>query len=289
MSGVPGGLGVCIQAGGRGTRLSGALDGGLKALAPLARGTLLSYQLGRARALAPERLVVIGQHRIDALRAALGVEAELLVEAVPLDTAGGLVLLPAEPETWLVVNVDHVGDVDWEGLVASHRGAATAVVYAQPHEIPEGVVEVEAGRIVRYRERPVLRVDVTVGLSVFSRAALRRVLHGQPCGMPALIEALVPEGVGVWRHPGTWLDAGTPERLARAERWLEGQGSAAAAELGQGGDAAATGIGGDPPQREVGEQRNRGRAEVREGGDHRPELRAGGGGVRPRPPEGAER
>lgn len=213
-------VGICIQAGGRGTRLRPLLGGRTKALAPIGEITLLEHQIELARRVGPASIVVIGHDGAESIRALLPADILLLEEASPLDTAGGLALLPASPETWLVVNVDHISDVDWPSLVAAHEGAATAVVYGQRHEVPEGVVTVLDGRIQSYHERPVLSIDVTVGLYVFSRSALSRVLLGQRCSMPELINSLIPEGVHAWLHEGFWIDAGTPDRLKRAADWL---------------------------------------------------------------------
>jgi mannose-1-phosphate guanylyltransferase len=143
----------------------------------------------------------------------------VLVESQAMGTAGGLVGLPKGPDHWLVRNVDHVSDVDMAGLIAAHRGAATAVVTERRHVIPEGVVDTRDGRITAYTERPSVAVEVTTGLYLFSARALRRHLDGSACDMPALIQRMIPEGVGVWRHRGTWFDAGTPERLGTAEAW----------------------------------------------------------------------
>jgi NDP-sugar pyrophosphorylase family protein len=207
---------VVIQAGGPGRRLA-PVNGGLpKALTPFAGGTLLSYQLDRLEALAPERRVVIACHGAAAVQAAAAGRAEVLTEPAPLGTAGGLALLPEGPEVWLVINVDHVSDVDLEALVAAYRPAAVAALSRVEVPVDEGVVALERGQIIAYRERPVLELPVTTGLYVFQAAALRRALDRQRCEMPALVRRLMGEGVHAYEHPGYWIDAGTPERLAAA-------------------------------------------------------------------------
>jgi len=214
-------LGVCIQAGGAGSRLRSLLGERPKALTPLGSDTLLGYQLHRVGALEPRVTVVLCRDRADRIEVPAGVQK--LVEPEPLDTAGGLALLPSFPETWLVLNVDHVSDVDLSAMVATHRGAATALVHHKDHEVPEGVVTVREGQVVRYEERPRLELQVTAGLYVFSRAALAGVLDGDAVAMPELITRLIPQGVRAWHHHGFWIDAGTPERLAEAERFVSGQ------------------------------------------------------------------
>lgn len=217
-------LGVLVQAGGVGRRLGALSVDRPKALVPFAGSTLLEHQLGLAEALRPARLCVLACAAPRAMAATVAGRAELLVEEAPLGTAGGLALLPKEPEAWLVVNVDHVSDVSWAdlaraGLDALARGDAGLAALAQ-HEvaIDEGVVDVEQGHIVGWRERPVLRLAVTTGLYVLSRAAIAEVLpRPMPMDMPTLISALRPR-VAAFSLAGTWIDAGTPERLSRAER-----------------------------------------------------------------------
>ena len=212
-------LGVVIIAGGAGTRLRSVTGAQPKALAPLGQGTLLSHLLERITPLSPARVVVLGGHQAPAIRAALPLGVELLVEASPLGTAGGLHQLPQAPETWLSLNIDHVSDLDLPALLAAHDGRATAVVHPVAHEIPHGVVTLEGDQLTSWVERPVQHIHVTVGAYVFNRSVLSEHLRGQPLHMPALIRALAP--VQTFEHRGTGFDAGTPERLLAAQSWLQ--------------------------------------------------------------------
>lgn len=212
-------LGVAILAGGRGTRLQPATAGQPKALAPFCGGTLIDHQLAWIHSLQPERVVVLLHHRHQQISAHVAGRAECLVESRPLGTAGGLHLLPSSPARWLILNVDHISDVDLFSLSREARGPCTAVLWSVSVPIDEGVVSVRDGQVVSWQERPVLRLPVTTGLYMFTRAALRSALDGMPCDMPVLVERLMPEGVQAWHHPGQWFDAGTPARLRRAEAW----------------------------------------------------------------------
>jgi len=214
-----GGLGVAIMAGGVGRRLAAVTGGGPKALAPFGSGTLLDHQLARVAPLQPECVVVLGHHHAAAVGAALGDRGEMRVEDRPLGTAGGLSLLPDGPARWLVLNVDHVSDVDLEAFCAAFQPPAIAATTEVPVVVDEGVVTLVGDRLTAWQERPVLRFPVTTGLYVFAAAALRAHLDGGLIDMPDLVRRLMPDGVHAWRHPGGWFDAGTPERLAAAERW----------------------------------------------------------------------
>ena len=221
-------LGVAIMAGGEGTRLRPVTGKMPKALAPFFRsGTLLSHQLERSAGLDATRTVVLASARRGAdIIAAHVPDCEVLVEPSPLGTAGGLIHLPSDVDRWVVVNVDHVSDVNREALVAGASGPCTAVTTTVEATIDEGVVSLEPGPhgplITRWSERPTVRVEVTTGLYVFTHAALQEHLDGTPCDMPELVRRLMPDGVRAWHHRGHWFDAGTPERLLRAEAWWAG-------------------------------------------------------------------
>lgn len=219
-----GGLGVALFAGGLGTRLRSVTGPEPKALAPLGGQTLLDYQLARVAPLQPACVVVLACHAADRVRQAVGDRALVCEEDSPRGTAGGLHLLPDGPDRWLTLNVDHVSDVDLMAFAGAWRPPAIACLWRVSVPVDEGVVELDGGRLVAWRERPVLRLPVTTGLYLFSADALRAHLHGQRIDMPALVELLMPEGVHAWEHTGTWIDAGTPERLARAAAFLEARG-----------------------------------------------------------------
>jgi NDP-mannose synthase len=214
------GLGVAILAGGMGMRLRDVTGPEPKALAPLAGRSLLDWQLERVASLRPDRVVVLACYGADRVKAAVAGRAEVLVEDEPLGTAGGLARLPDGPDRWLSLNVDHVSDVPLDAFVAAFRPPCTACLWQTSVPVDEGVVDVDGDRLVAWRERPVLRLPVTTGLYVFSARALRVHLDGGRRDMPALVQALMPEGVTGWTHRGTWIDAGTPSRLARASAWL---------------------------------------------------------------------
>ena len=210
-------LGVVIMAGGEGRRLRAA--GCPKALAPFAGTTLVDHQLRRVAALEPACVVVLLHHQAETIIVKQVDFVRTGAESAPMGTAGGLSLLPEGPEVWLVINVDHISDVDLVALRQDWSPPCTAVLWEVSVPVDEGVVELSDGCVVGWRERPVLRLPVTTGLYLFDAAALRDVLSGERVDMPELVARLMPGGVTAWMHRGTWFDAGTPERLAAAEAW----------------------------------------------------------------------
>ncbi len=216
------------MAGGAGVRLRTVTGSRPKALAPFDGGTLLSHQLARCEALNAAVTVVLASrgrgdgHILDAL-AEEAVPATVLVEPTPLGTAGGLHRLPGGVDRWLVVNVDHISDVDRRSLVAGATGPCTAVTTEVEATIDEGVVTLAdspSGPVLAtWQERPTVHVTVTTGMYVFQDDVFRTILDGTPRDMPDLVRSLMPSGVQAWHHRGQWFDAGTPTRIDRAERW----------------------------------------------------------------------
>lgn len=219
---------MAIMAGGAGVRLRTVTGSLPKALAPFDGGTLLSHQLARCDALGADVTVVLASrgrgdgHILDAL-ADEAVPATVLVEPSPLGTAGGLHRLPGGVDRWLVVNVDHISDIDRAALVDQASGPCTAVTTDVDATIDEGVVTLDARQggpfLASWRERPTVRVTVTTGMYVFQDSVFRTILDGTSRDMPDLVRSLMPSGVRAWHHTGHWFDAGTPSRIERAERW----------------------------------------------------------------------
>ena len=217
-------LGVAIMAGGPGLRLAAINPGRPKALADFDGATLLDYQLDQVLSLNPDVIVVLAYHGAKSVQQHLSNRqmnaVNVLVESHPMGTAGALHTLPHQPERWLVRNVDHISDVDCTALIAADAAPCTAVITTVDVPIDEGVVTLNEGRLVNWQERPIHQVQVTTGLYLFQRNSLASVLHGQAMDMPDLVRTLMPEVVA-WPHSGTWFDAGTPERLRSAERWVQ--------------------------------------------------------------------
>ena len=215
-------VGVAIVAGGAGRRLWEHSNGAPKALADFMGQSLLTYQIERIKVLNPAKVVVLLHAEAAAVESHLAGRASVLVETHPLGTAGGLHALPLDPSLWIVLNIDHVSDVDMVGLVEGHDGPCTAVVTDVPVVVDEGVVQINAGKLVSWEERPTIHVSVTTGLYVFDRAEISRHLDGSHCDMPDLIKRIMPTGVRVHQHGGVWWDVGTPSRLYEAAHWIQG-------------------------------------------------------------------
>jgi MurNAc alpha-1-phosphate uridylyltransferase len=148
----------------------------------------------------------------------------------PLETGGGifraLPLLGAGP--FLVLNGDVWADVDWSSLrerLAPHD-LAHLVLVPNPAHNPNGDFVLERGRIV---ESAGERLTFS-GVGIY-RAELFAGCRDGIFKLAPLLRAAARDGrVSGEVHAGTWLDIGTPERLAQLDERLRLRGGRAAGD-----------------------------------------------------------
>jgi NDP-sugar pyrophosphorylase family protein len=96
-------------------------------------------------------------------------------------------------------------------------------VAERTHRVEFGVLEVEASRIVGFREKPDLRYQVSMGVYGMSRKTLAPYPVGLPFGFDQLVLDLLERGDPPATYPfaGFWLDIGRPEDYDEANRTFE--------------------------------------------------------------------
>lgn len=153
-----------------------------------------------------------------------GLSIDYVEEDVPLSTIGPLFgLKHALPDEFLVMNGDILTDLNYADLLRNHAlsgGELTVATAAQTHKIDFGVLDVEAGRIVGFREKPVLSYPVSMGVYGMSRRALAPYPPGLAFGFDQLVLDLLDRGEypGTYAFDGFWLDIGRPEDYDEANR-----------------------------------------------------------------------
>lgn len=215
-----------IFAAGRGERLRPLTLTTPKPLLPVGGRPLIVWQIEALRRAGIVELVVnlswLGE-RIRALLGngrALGVSIRYSEEgAEPLETGGGMLaalpLLGSEP--FLAVNADVYSAVDYARLplLGSDDLAALVLVPNPPHH-PIGDFTLCAGRVGLPGDG---RETLTfAGVGIYRP----ELLAGQAPGIfklgPLLKAAATAGRVAGQRHDGLWIDVGSVERLAEAER-----------------------------------------------------------------------
>jgi N-acetyl-alpha-D-muramate 1-phosphate uridylyltransferase len=225
-----------ILAAGRGERMRPLTDTCPKPLLPVGGRPLIGWHLQRL-ATAGFRDVVINHawlgDRIEAALgdgAAYGLRLRYSAETEALETAGGIAkalpLLGDGP--FLVVN----GDIwcDWDpgrarSIAAQLDGLgwlAWCVLVANPEHHPRGDFALDRGR---------LRTDdagerlTFAGIGVYRPELFAAVPPGGRAPLAPLLREAAAEGrAGAERHPGRWVDVGTPQRLAELDAQLGSHG-----------------------------------------------------------------
>jgi len=151
-----------------------------------------------------------------------GLNVRYLDEERPLGTMGPVLRLIDElPQDVLVMNGDVLTDMDYAALLHAHRAGdrpLTIATYRRSVHIDFGVLEVESGQVVAFREKPTQHHRVSMGVYGVSTAALRRYDPGRHFGFDDLVLDLLANGLapGSFGFDGFWLDIGRPDDYDRA-------------------------------------------------------------------------
>lgn len=141
----------------------------------------------------------------------------------PLETGGGIFrALPLlGPGPFLVVNGDVWTDVDYRMLddALAPGDLAHLVLVANPGHNPKGDFALDRGRVVEDAGPGIPRFTFS-GVGVYRPELFDGCQDGIFKLAPLLRAAARAGRVGARVHPGTWMDIGTPERLADLDRKL---------------------------------------------------------------------
>jgi len=209
-----------ILAGGKGTRLRPLTWTLPKPLVPIGDMPILEIVVRQLAAAGFSRVTVSTGYMAELIEAhfgdgtAWGLAIDYVHEDVPLSTAGPLKLVDDLPEHVLVMNGDVLTDIDYAALVREHiEAGAGGTVATKRREAPIdfGVVEADAdGWLESWREKPTYTFEVSMGVYVVAREAVRLIADGEALGMPDLLLRIRDAGGRVLcRHCDCyWLDIG---------------------------------------------------------------------------------
>lgn len=151
-----------------------------------------------------------------------GVEISYIRESERLGTAGALALLPERPkEPVFVMNADLLTQLNFVQLLEfhlAHKAIATMCVREYEMQVPYGVIETHAHRILDIREKPMERFLVNAGVYVLEPRTLDLVPTGQLFDMPELFRRIIAEHeeTAVFPIREYWVDIGKMDDYERA-------------------------------------------------------------------------
>ena len=219
-----------IQAGGKGTRLRPYTLVMPKPLMPVGDEPVLLILLKWLRKWGiKESIITTGYlgHLIRALcecNKNMDMKISYSQEPEPLGTVGALRLLDGKlVDTFVTVNGDLICDLDLQAFISFHkecRGLLTVAVTQKNVNIDLGVMDCEQNLISKFREKPVLKFKVSMGIYCMEPDILNLIPKGMPFGFDDLVHEMLRTKlpVHVYEHNGFWMDIGRKEDFEIAQK-----------------------------------------------------------------------
>ena len=233
-----------LLAAGRGERMGTLTESTPKPLLEVAGKPLLVHHIERLRDAGFTDLVVNTSYLGEQIRTFLGDGARWKVnirctkEPERLETAGGIInALPLlcdelSDEPFLVVNSDVWCDYPLASLRKTFDSLAHLVLVNNPEHNPAGdfVLEADSGLVRDLVHEKASGTDQQAqaaltfsGLSVLSPALFADIAPGKQPLAPVLRAAMAKGQVSGEHYQGTWIDVGTPDRLAQVATLIKAE------------------------------------------------------------------
>ena len=217
-----------ILAGGRGTRLYPYTVSLPKPLVPVADTPILEIIIRQLQAADYSEIILAVNHQAELVRAYFGdgekygIKISYSLETSPLSTIAPLRLIPSLPENFLVMNGDVLTDLDFSEFFDWHKdqGSEFSIsTFAIEEKSQFGVLELSSvGQLVKFSEKPVQNICVSMGIYMANRSILRLVPESAAFGFDDLMRVGLCAGAKIVgrAHKGYWRDLGTPEQYQQA-------------------------------------------------------------------------
>lgn len=158
-----------------------------------------------------------------------GLSISYSLEEKPLGTAGPIAnVIQDLSDTFIVLNGDLLTTLNYRNLIDFHqkeKGSATIGLYQREVKIDFGVVEKDAhNNLLGYAEKPVNKIQVSMGVNVFNRDSVAAYLQpGIYLDIPDLINNMHRDGLTVkcYSEDCYWLDIGRVEDYQIANEVFE--------------------------------------------------------------------
>ncbi|MFN2348685.1 MAG: N-acetylmuramate alpha-1-phosphate uridylyltransferase MurU [Thioalkalivibrio sp.] len=213
-----------ILAAGRGERMRPLTDHTPKPLLQAGGRALIEHHLSHLARAGYREVVINLAHLGDQIRtrlgdgAAYGLHISYSLEEQALETGGGirraLPLLGDAP--FLVINGDVWCDHALSAPSLAPTDLAHLVLVNNPDHHPNGDFVLQGNRV---REQDGDRLTFS-GIGWYRPELFRELPKGRFPLAPLLRQAMATDQVSGEYHEGSWLDVGTPERLAQLDAWL---------------------------------------------------------------------
>jgi len=222
---------VVIMAGGKGERLRPYTTVIPKPLLPLGDKPILELLLDKLNGKNVEEIIMLTNYKSKYFKLLFGEEREGIKisyseEKGPLGTAGPLGLIREKVDSdFIVMNGDILTDIDVNELVEFHKKNSPDITIVTKEEripIQYGVIKIDNENVVEWREKPILKSEISAGIYMLNPRVLRFIKENQKIDMNELIEKVLDGGGQVKRflYKGRWIDIGKIEDYENAQKEL---------------------------------------------------------------------
>lgn len=222
-----------LLVGGKGTRLQAVVSSKPKPLALVGNIPFLELLVMQLRSQGVHRMIMSTGHLAEQIEETFGdggrwnSDIRYSRESQPLGTAGAVKAAEGyleESADFLVVNGDSFMEIDIQEFLRFHRqhgGAASMAVRKVPDAARYGTVHMDvAKRIIGFSEKTGNTSPGTInaGVYLFQRSVLKLIPEGPSSLEKDVFPKLLTQGMYALEQHGMFIDIGTPEDYARAQR-----------------------------------------------------------------------
>ncbi len=206
-----------ILAGGMGKRLRPLTKDLPKAMVPVNGKPLLQYQLDILNRHGVQKIVLACGYKWEKIKQHYGGKFIYSVEDAPLGTAGAVknAIDRIDGDEFIVLNADDITDINVEKFMKTGSNA-TAVAHFHSNF---GIVDIENGKIVQFREKPLMPYWASVGLHLLNK----NVKFPEKGSLEQdVLPVLAREGkLKACEHMGFWKTVNTVKDLEEVEIFLK--------------------------------------------------------------------
>lgn len=156
-----------------------------------------------------------------------GLNIEYSNEPEPLGTVGALNLIREQLDsTFLVLNGDLITNLDINEFLEFHEKKKAKLTIAgtmRTVNVDLGVIEEQDNMVKKFKEKPTLRYNVSMGVYCMEPEILDYIPKGIPFGFDDLVHAMLraDDPIALFNHDGMWMDIGRPEDFQAAQKEFE--------------------------------------------------------------------
>ena len=217
-----------ILAGGKGTRLRPYTVVLPKPLMPIGDYPILEVIIRQLKEYGFTRITIAVNHQAEIIKAFFGkgskwnINIDYSLEEKALSTMAPLKLINDLPDNFLVMNGDILTDLDFGQFYENHsknNNIFTISSYQREVKSEFGVLDVSDDHtLYGFREKPISTYDVSMGIYMVSKKALKYIPEDTFYGFDHLMLDLMKnkEKPKVERCNGYWLDIGRPDDYLQA-------------------------------------------------------------------------